>query len=142
MTSKHIKLDVSAPSRGLHEITSDLIGGLKSTGVTNGLMSVFIQHTSASLLVQENADPSVLEDLESWAKILVKEDSYLYQHRSEGKDDMPAHIKSALTATYLNIPIEEGRLMLGTWQGVFLWEHRDTPRVRHLIATILDFDQD
>ena len=142
MTSKRIKLNISAPSRGLHEITSELIGGLKLTGVTNGLMSIFIQHTSASLLIQENADPSVLEDLESWAKALVKEDSSLYRHRSEGKDDMPAHIKSALTATNLNIPIEEGRLMLGTWQGVFLWEHRDTPRVRHLIATILDFDQD
>ncbi|HIF97447.1 MAG TPA: YjbQ family protein [Myxococcales bacterium] len=90
----------------------------------DGLCTLFVQHTSASLVVQENADPSAQSDLEKWLSRLVSEDDPLYTHVLEGSDDMPAHIKSALTATSLSIPVQAGKLMLGTWQGIFLWEHR------------------
>lgn len=93
---------------------------------------MLIQHTSASLLIQENADPSAREDLENWLNRLVREDDPLYTHTLEGPDDMPAHIKAALTATSLSIPVENGRLCLGTWQGVYLWEHRKMPGKRRI----------
>ncbi|MGY8804343.1 MAG: secondary thiamine-phosphate synthase enzyme YjbQ, partial [bacterium] len=105
------------------------VSGLVAAEVANassddGLCTVFIRHTSASLVVQENADPSAQDDLERWLERLVPEGDPLYQHTAEGPDDMPAHIKAALTATSLSIPVRAGKLMLGTWQGIFLWEHR------------------
>ena len=99
-------------------------------------MSPFVQHTSCSLLIQENADPSARRDLESWLNRLVPENDSLYTHIYEGSDDMPAHIKASLTATSLSIPIIDGRLALGTWQGVYLWEHRHSQHNRRIIAHI------
>ena len=142
MKQEFYNCKIKTNGQKLYEFTDETINWIKKNNFKKGILNLTIQHTSASLLVQENADPDVQTDLINYFDKLVPMNNNLYIHTTEGKDDMPAHIKSALTATYLNIPIEEGRLMLGTWQGVFLWEHRDTPRVRHLIVTILDFDQD
>jgi secondary thiamine-phosphate synthase enzyme len=117
-------LRVRADRPGLHEITREIEGLVDESGLVEGLCTLFLQHTSASLVVQENADPSARRDLERWLARLVAEDDPLYTHTQEGPDDMPAHIKAALTATSLSIPVLDGRLALGTWQGVFLWEHR------------------
>ena len=102
-----------------------------------GLLTVYIPHTSASLLIQENASPEVLRDLDTFLRRLVPEDSALYRHNDEGPDDMPAHIKSALTQTQLTIPVTDGRMQLGVWQGIFLLEHRATPHTRSLLLTLL-----
>jgi secondary thiamine-phosphate synthase enzyme len=112
------------PGQGLHEITERVREAVRESGVDEGLCTVTIQHTSASLIVQENADPSVCRDLEAWLARLVPEGDPLYTHTAEGPDDMPAHIKGALTATSVSVPVLGGRLALGTWQGIFLWEHR------------------
>ncbi len=117
-------IEVSVTGQGLHDITSQIRDIVEQTGVASGLCTLFIQHTSASLLIQENHDPSARRDLENWLNRLVPENDPAYTHTLEGPDDMPAHIKSALTSTHLSIPLREGRLMLGTWQGIFLWEHR------------------
>ena len=118
------QLEIRTSGQGLVEIT-DRIGALVSgAGVREGLCTVMIQHTSASLTIQENADPSARRDLEDWLGRLVSEGDSHFTHTQEGPDDMPSHIKSALTATTLSIPIQDGRLALGTWQGIFLWEHR------------------
>ncbi len=117
-------LRIRAEAQGLHEFTRELETAVAEAGVEEGLCTLFLQHTSASLVVQENADPSARRDLERWLTRLVSEDDSLYTHTHEGPDDMPAHIKAALTASSLSIPIIRGRLALGTWQGVFLWEHR------------------
>ncbi|MBW2231155.1 MAG: YjbQ family protein [Deltaproteobacteria bacterium] len=118
------QLRVRADGQGLHEITRELEAVVEQANIEEGLCTLFVQHTSASLVVQENADPSARRDLERWIARLVVEGDPLYTHTLEGADDMPAHIKAALTATSLSIPILAGRLALGTWQGVFLWEHR------------------
>ncbi len=117
-------IHISVTGQGLVEFTQQVVNLIHDSKVTEGLCTLFIQHTSASLLIQENADPSAKKDLEVWLNRLVPEGDSLYTHRLEGKDDMPAHIKSALTATNLSIPIINGKLALGTWQGIFLWEHR------------------
>jgi secondary thiamine-phosphate synthase enzyme len=117
-------LTVTTRGQGLHEFTKEVEAAVRAGGVREGLCTLFLRHTSASLLIQENADPSARHDLEQWLNRLVPEDDPLYTHRTEGPDDMPAHIKTALTAVTLSIPIEDGRLALGTWQGVYLWEHR------------------
>lgn len=123
------------PARqGLLEITQAVAEVVARSGLTEGLCSLFVQHTSASLLIQENADPSVRQDLEAWLGRLVPENDSLYTHTIEGPDDMPAHLKSALTATSLSIPIAEGRLLLGTWQGIFLWEHRRRSSMRTIVV--------
>ena len=109
---------------GLHEFTAALAGVVRESGVREGLCTVFVQHTSASLVIQENADPSARRDLEAFLARLAPEGDGRYTHTTEGPDDMPAHLRAALTATSLSIPILDGRLALGTWQGVFLWEHR------------------
>jgi secondary thiamine-phosphate synthase enzyme len=119
-----LEVNVSVPGQGLHEITEEVVLAVESLDVEGGLCTLYIPHTSASLTVQENADPSVKRDLERWLGRLVPEDDSLYTHTTEGPDDMPAHIKAALTATSVSIPIVRGRLALGTWQGIFLWEHR------------------
>ncbi|MDM8565270.1 secondary thiamine-phosphate synthase enzyme YjbQ [Candidatus Halobeggiatoa sp. HSG11] len=115
---------VQTTSQGLFEFTQQITSIVNNSEVTEGLCTLFIQHTSASLTIQENADPSAKRDLEAWLSCLVPEGDSLYTHRLEGTDDMPAHIKSALTATSLSIPIINGQLALGAWQGIFLWEHR------------------
>ena len=119
---RELRVRVRGP--GLHEITSEVKQTAAGAGVNEGLCTLYIPHTSASLTIQENADSSVQRDLESWLGRLVPEGDVLYTHTAEGPDDMPAHIKAALTATSLSIPIVEGRLALGVWQGIFLWEHR------------------
>ncbi len=122
--------------QGLHEITDAVAAVVAAAVLREGLCTIYIQHTSASLLIQENADPAVCRDLEAWLNRLVPERDPLYTHTAEGADDMPAHIKSALTAAALSIPILDGRLALGTWQGIFLWEHRHQPGTRTLLVCL------
>lgn len=121
-------LHVETRGPGLVEITAEVVDWLAGEGLRDGLVTVFIRHTSASLLIQENADPDVRADLDAFLRRVVPEDPRLYLHTAEGDDDMPAHIRSALTATTLSIPLRDGRLRLGTWQGVYVFEHR---RGRH-----------
>jgi secondary thiamine-phosphate synthase enzyme len=130
------RLTVRSRGQGLHEFTEALSRWVAESGIQDGLCTVFVQHTSASLVVQENADPSARRDLERWLGRLVAEDDPLYTHTAEGSDDMPAHIKAALTATSLSIPVIGGRLALGTWQGVFLWEHRHAGGDRHVAVHV------
>ncbi len=127
---------VTTRQQGLHEFTQEIEAAVRSAGLREGLCTLFLRHTSASLLIQENADPSARRDLERWLNRLVPEDDPLYTHRTEGPDDMPAHIKSALTAVTLSIPINDGRLVLGTWQGVYLWEHRHCGGRREVVIHI------
>ena len=128
---KVLKIGVSG--QGLHAITGKIRSIVESTRLSEGLCTIFIRHTSASLLIQENADPSARHDLEAWLNRLVPENDPLYTHTLEGADDMPAHIKAALTATSLSIPILDGSLALGTWQGIYLWEHRYYSGARELV---------
>ncbi len=130
-------LKVSVGRQGLYDITHKVLDLVRSSGVNEGLVTLFIRHTSASLLLQENADPSAKLDLESWFNRLVPEGDPIYTHTVEGPDDMPAHIKSALTASSLSIPVASGVPMLGTWQGIFLWEHRARPHRRHVVAHLI-----
>lgn len=129
-------LQVDTPRQGLFMITSEVDAIVRASGIRQGLCTLFVQHTSASLIIQENADPSARHDLERWLNRLVQENDPLYTHTHEGLDDMPAHIKSALTATSLGIPVDGGRLALGTWQGVYLWEHRHHGERRKVIVHI------
>lgn len=129
-------LSVTTPGQGLHEFTDRLDAVVRDAGVREGLCTLFVQHTSASLLIQENADAAVKHDLEQWFRRLVPENDSLYTHRNEGPDDMPGHIRSTLTATHLAIPIVDGRLALGTWQGVYLWEHRHKGGARRIVVHI------
>jgi len=130
------RIHLTPRGAGLFEFTDELIERVGDAAVEEGLCTLFIQHTSASLLIQENADPSARRDLENWIGRLAPEDDPRYTHTQEGPDDMPAHLKAAITATTLSIPIEAGRLLLGTWQGVFLWEHRHRPGRRTVIVHI------
>jgi secondary thiamine-phosphate synthase enzyme len=118
------QLTVATRGQGLHEITNEVARALREAKIGEGLCTVFVRHTSASLVIQENADPTARQDLERWLNRLVPEGDPFYKHDAEGPDDMPAHIKAALTQTSIAIPIVDGRLALGTWQGVYLWEHR------------------
>ncbi len=130
-------ISVSVNGQGLHDITSQVNQVVNQASIEEGLCTLYIQHTSASLLIQENYDPSAKVDLENWLNRLVPENDALYTHTLEGPDDMPAHIKAALTATTLSIPMSEGQLLLGTWQGIFLWEHRHTPQQRKVILQLM-----
>jgi secondary thiamine-phosphate synthase enzyme len=127
---------VRTPGQGLHEITDHVARVVRDSGVEDGLCTVFIRHTSASLTIQENADPSAKADLEAWLNRLVPENDRLYTHTFEGPDDMPSHIKAILTNVSLSIPVIEGRLTLGTWQGIYLWEHRRSPHTREIVVHI------
>ena len=118
------RIRVRPNGQGLFEFTDEVVESVARAGIGDGLCTLFVQHTSASLVIQENADPSAKDDLERWLNRLVPEGDPLYRHTTEGPDDMPAHIKAALTATSISIPYRAGALLLGTWQGVFLWEHR------------------
>ncbi len=131
------RLSLTAPRQGLTEITGEIAAWLAGQAVREGLLTVFLRHTSASLVIQENADADVLRDLEAFLDKLVPEDPALYRHRAEGPDDMPAHIKGALTQSHLSLPVSEGRMLLGTWQGIYLWEHRRTPRPRELVLHLV-----
>jgi secondary thiamine-phosphate synthase enzyme len=120
----------------LHEITSQVASLVRATGINEGLCTLFVRHTSASLLIQENADPSAKRDLERWLNRLVPEGDPFYSHDAEGPDDMPAHVKAALTASSISIPVTGGKLSLGTWQGIYLWEHRRRGSRRELVLHI------
>jgi len=125
-----LALDTEGP--GLYEITGDVARWVGKSGINEGLLTLFIRHTSASLLIQENADPAVQKDLQDFFLRLVSRDEKLYRHGAEGPDDMPAHIRSALTQTSLSIPVEQGRISFGTWQGIYIFEHRDKPHHRKI----------
>lgn len=129
-------LHCAISGRGLHEITHEVAAFVHQCGVREGLCTVFSRHTSASLVIQENADPACQRDLERWLNRLVPENDPDFTHVSEGADDMPGHIKSTLTATSLGIPIADGKLVLGTWQGIFLWEHRDRQHQRQVVIHV------
>lgn len=126
-------LEIRTRGTGLHEITAALDGIVRESGIEDGLCTVLIQHTSASLTIQENADPTARADLESWIERHVPEGDPAHTHTAEGPDDMPAHIRAALTDTTLSIPVADGRLALGTWQGVYVWEHRRRGSLRRCV---------
>ena len=126
-------LTVKTRGRGLHEITREVAGWVATQGLNAALLTLFCRHTSASLTIQENADPDVRRDLEAFFARLVPDDTNLYRHTTEGADDMPAHIRSALTDVQLSVPVTDGRLALGTWQGLYLFEHRTSPHDRRVI---------
>ena len=130
------RLAIETPGKGLHLITDRVEQVVRDAGVRDGLCTLLVQHTSASLTIQENADPSARRDLEAWLSRLVREDDPLYTHTDEGPDDMPSHIRSALTSTTLSIPVADGRLCLGTWQGIYLWEHRQRGRTRRVVVHV------
>jgi secondary thiamine-phosphate synthase enzyme len=129
-------LSVATGGQGLYDMTAQLAALVNESGIEDGLCTLFVQHTSASLIIQENADPAVQDDLHNWLNRLVAENDPLYTHTEEGPDDMPAHIKSVLTATSLGVPVANGCLALGTWQGVYLWEHRHRGSTRRIVVHI------
>lgn len=128
---RHFTIETSG--QGMREITREVEEILQGEGIQEGLCTLFLRHTSASLVVQENADPTAKRDLERWLNRLVPEGDAFYSHDAEGPDDMPSHIKAALTASSLSIPIFKGKLVLGTWQGIYLWEHRRRGAARELV---------
>jgi secondary thiamine-phosphate synthase enzyme len=130
------QIHVDTARQGLQEVTPRIAALVEAAGIEEGLCTVFVRHTSASLVIQENADPSARRDLERWIARLVPEGDPFYEHDTEGPDDMPAHIKAALTATSLSIPIQASKLALGTWQGIYLWEHRRRGSRRELVVHI------
>ncbi len=127
------ELGVATDGPGLYEITRDVAAWAAGQGMTTGLLTLYCRHTSASLTIQENADPDVCRDLQTFFERLVKEDPTLYRHTAEGPDDMPAHIRSALTNVQLSIPMAVGQVMLGTWQGIYLFEHRRQAHRRRVL---------
>lgn len=126
-------ITIQTTDQGLHDITREIQRIVRDARQEEGLCTIMVQHTSASLTIQENADPSARADLENWFARLVPENDPLYSHTAEGPDDMPSHIKAALTATTLSIPVAAGNLTLGTWQGIYLWEHRTRGAARKLV---------
>jgi len=130
-------IEIKTRGKGTYEITDQLNKGLMESGLSHGIVSVFVQPTSCSLVIMENADPSARVDLERFMEELVPQDYPCFIHTHEGPDDMPSHVKMALTRTSEQIPFADGSLQLGTWQGLFLWEHRSTPHHRRLICTYI-----
>ena len=131
------RLSLQTRGKGLYEITREVAQWLGRQAVSQGLLTLFVQHTSASLTIQENADPDVLHDLNAFFNRLAPEDNRLYRHTVEGEDDMPAHIRAALTLTQISIPVENGRMVLGTWQGIYVFEHRSAPHHRSVVLHLL-----
>jgi len=134
---EHVSLEARGP--GLHDVTVQVARVVKASGVRTGMCNVFVQHTSASLVVQENADPAVRRDLQRFLSRIAPE-SADYEHDTEGPDDMPAHIRAALTLTQLSIPVADGRMLLGTWQGVYLFEHRSAAHRRSIVLQMIAED--
>ncbi len=130
-------LTIRTARQGTQEITDAVARELTRSGLSTGVVTVFCQHTSCSLVIMENADPSARHDLEAWLNRLVPESDPHFEHTLEGPDDMPSHIKMALTRTSESVPFSDGRLLLGTWQGIFLWEHRRAPHSRSVIVTVI-----
>ncbi|MBN8733081.1 MAG: YjbQ family protein [Acidobacteria bacterium] len=137
MRQAFTQLSVATRGKGLYEITAQIQNWLIEQGVQNGLLTVFIRHTSASLTIQENADPDVVRDLEAFFSRLVPENDSLYVHTTEGPDDMPAHVRTALTQTSLGIPVIGGRMALGTWQGIYVFEHRRGGHKRGVVLQVV-----
>ena len=137
MRQAQFTLDVQSEPSGFTNITPTIERCVHNSGIRTGLLTVFIKHTSASLIIQENADPDVLADLRRFFNRAVPQDNSLYVHTYEGKDDMPAHIRTALTNVSLNIPVTNGKTALGTWQAVYLCEHRDHPHIRHIVLHLI-----
>jgi len=127
------EISVKTRGRGLVNINDEIVSWAHEQRMTTGLLTIFIQHTSASLVIQENADPDVLTDLNTFLNRLVPDGDPLYRHSAEGDDDMPAHIRSALTQTHISVPLVNGRLALGTWQDIYLFEHRTAPHRRQVV---------
>lgn len=136
MIWRQYPLDVSCRGRGSYDITGLIEDKVRQSGARTGLAHVFVQHTSASLMICENADPAVRGDLETLMARLVPDGDPAFRHRSEGPDDMAAHARTVLTATELTVPVVNGQLGLGTWQGIYVWEHRQDSFVRHIVVTI------
>lgn len=132
MRQELTEIIVETGGQGLFEVSAEIVDWCAGTGIDRGLLTVYCRHTSCSLTIQENADPDVRHDLETFLKRLVREDTSLYRHTAEGADDMPAHIRAALTDVSLSIPVIDGRPVLGTWQGIYLFEHRTRPQRRRL----------
>ena len=137
MKQAQTELAIATSGRGLTEITGDVVAWTRRQDVVTGMLTVYCRHTSASLTIQENADPDVMRDLDTFFQRLVPEDPSLYRHTAEGPDDMPAHIRSALTDVSLNLPVGDGRPALGTWQGIYLFEHRARPHRRRIVLHLL-----
>jgi secondary thiamine-phosphate synthase enzyme len=137
LTQATHQIRINTHGKGLYEFTGEIETWVREQHAKTGLLTVFCQHTSASLVIQENADPDVVADLKDFFTRLVPEDTRLYRHTAEGPDDMTSHIRSALTQTHLSIPIHAGRLALGTWQGVYLFEHREHPHRRSVMLHLL-----
>ena len=133
LKQSHTTLEFDTRGRALLEITGPVVDWVRATSLREGLLTLFVRHTSASLIVQENADPAVRADLDRFFARLVPDGDALFRHRDEGADDMPAHVRAALTAVQLSIPLVGGKLMLGTWQGIYLWEHRVRPHRREVV---------
>lgn len=130
------EIDVANRGRGTTDVTARIAEIVRASGVQTGLCHAFCRHTSASLIICENADPTVREDLERFAARWVPDGDALFAHDAEGPDDMPAHVRSVFTQSGLTLPVSGGRLALGTWQGVYLWEHRHQPHTRHIVITV------
>jgi len=137
MKQAEFEFSISTKGRGIYSIHKEVEGWMRCQNIQSGLLTVFIPHTSASLLIQENADPDVLNDLDRFFNRLVPDGDPLYDHQSEGPDDMPAHIRSALTQTQLSIPVRNNKLALGVWQGIYLFEHRTHAHKRNVLLHLL-----
>jgi|SRR4029077_12123756 len=133
----HDQLEVRSRGKGLYEITDDVQSTIDKSGLRNGTVTVFVQHTSCSIVIMENADPTARHDLEEFFERLVPEDADYFAHNAEGSDDMPSHIRMVLTRTSETVPIADGQMQLGTWQGIFLFEHRRASHRRNLLLTII-----
>ena len=137
MKQEQFKFSVSTRGRGIYCVSREVCNWVRRQDIQSGLLTLFIPHTSASLLIQENADPDVLEDLNRFFDRLVPDGDSLFQHQAEGPDDMPAHIRSTLTQTQLSIPVQENKPRLGIWQGIYLFEHRTHPHKREIILHLI-----
>jgi secondary thiamine-phosphate synthase enzyme len=137
MTVYHDRLEVRTNAKGLYEITDEVQERIDRSGVRNGTVTVFVQHTSCSIVIMENADPTARDDLEEFFNRLVPEDADYFRNGSEGSDDMPSHIRMVLTRTSETVPVVDGKMQLGTWQGIFLFEHRRAPHRRKIFVTIM-----
>ncbi len=137
MQQTHSQFKIHSQGKGLYDFTHDVSRWLSGAGIRDGLLTLFVQHTSASLVIQENADTDVQRDLDAFLSRLVPEHDALYRHTMEGPDDMPAHIRAALTQTQVSIPVIGGALALGTWQGIYLFEHRRTGHVRRVLGHLI-----